>query len=375
MKILFTGGGTGGHIFPIVAIVREIKRLAKKEVRFFYIGPRDEMSQIFLSKEGIKIKTIMAGKFRRYFGLMSIVQNFIDIFLKFPIGFFQSFFLVFFSAPDIIFSIGGYGSLPVTLAGFLLKTPVFLQELDIVPGLANRISVKFASEIFVSFPVKEMSYFPVNKMISVGNPIRRELLGGSKETAKKIFNLTGKKATILIFGGSQGAKRLNNLIIRILPEILNEFELIHQCGEKNLREVSSKTNAILTKNKGLEVYYHLFPFLEEKELKQVYAAADLIISRAGSGSVFEIAAVGKPSILIPLPKSAQDHQIKNAYAYAKNGAAIVIEETNLSPLFFLEKLKYVIGQPKELEKMRIAANEFSKPKAAKVIASYILSMK
>jgi len=373
MKILFAGGGTGGHIFPLIAIVREIKKLTKEEVNFFYIGPKDEMFQSFLSREEVKIKIIWAGKFRRYLGLKSIFKNIIDIFLKFPVGFLQSFFYIFFSTPDLIFCLGGYGSLPVALAGSLLRTSVFLQELDVAPGLANRISAKFSSKIFVSFPVKEMAYFPTNKMISVGNPIRKELLEGSKEAAVKTFNLIGNKPIILLLGGSQGAQRLNNLVIQILPGILNNFEVIHQCGIKNLAEVNSQTKNILGENKGLEIYYHLFPFLEEEELKQAYAAADLIVGRAGSGSIFEIAAVGKPSILMPLPESAQDHQIKNAYAYAKNGAAIVIEEANLSPpLFLLEKLKHLMSEPKELEKMKTAAKEFSKPKAAMVIARYIL---
>lgn len=376
MKILFTGGGTGGHIFPIIAIVREIDRLKKEEVNFFYIGPKDKISQNLLSKEGIKVKTILAGKLRRYFDLKAVSQNIFDIFLKFPIGFFQSFFYIFFLAPDLIFSKGGYGSLPVTLAGFLLRTPIFLHESDITPGLANRVSAKFSSEIFISFTVKETEHFPVNKIISVGNPIRRELLTGSREMAKKNFNLTGEKPIILVFGGSQGAQRLNNLILQILPEILTEFELLHQAGTRNFKDVENSANLRLTNYEELKKYEHLFPFLEEEDLKHAYSACDLLISRAGSGSIFEISAVGKPSILIPLLESAQDHQIKNAYAYAKNGACIVIEEANLTPpLFFLEKLKYLMSQTKELEKMQRAAKEFSRPEAAIVIAKYILAIK
>jgi UDP-N-acetylglucosamine--N-acetylmuramyl-(pentapeptide) pyrophosphoryl-undecaprenol N-acetylglucosamine transferase len=373
-KILFAGGGTYGHVYPIIAIVREIKRLTNEEVNFFYIGPKDKIAQIFLSKEGVKVKAIMAGKFRRYFGPSAIIQNFFDIFLKFPIGFFQAFFYISFLSPDLIFSKGGYGSLPSSLSGFLLGTPVFLHESDIIPGLANRISAKFSSKIFVSFPAEE-NKFPSKKVISVGNPIRRELLGGSKETAKKIFNLTYEKPIILVFGGSQGARRLNNLIIQILPEILAEFELIHQSGPQNFKEVKNSADEQFIKNEGLKKYYHLFPFLEEEELKQAYAASDLIVSRAGSGSIFEISAQGKPSILIPLPESAQEHQAMNAAAYEKNGACLVIEEANLtSPRFFLEKLKNLLIQPGELEKMKKAAMEFSRPRAAEAIAEYILSL-
>lgn len=377
MKILFAGGGTGGHTFPIIAVVREIKRLvAKDEVSFAYIGPADDMTQIFLGKEGIDVKTIMAGKLRRYFGLKPLFQNIVDIFLRLPVGLFQAFFFILFSDVGLIFSAGGYGSLPVILAGFMLGKPVFLHELDIAPGLANRIGARFASGIFVSFPTNEMRY-PVNKMVHVGNPIRNDLLDGSRDEAKKIFNLSGGKPIIFIFGGSQGSRRINELIIKILPEILDKFELLHQTGPRNFEEVKNAADSKLTKERGyegLKKYYHPVPFLEE-DLKHAYAVCDLIISRAGSSSIFEIAALGKPSILIPLLESAQNHQVRNAYGYAKTGAAIVIEETNLSqPLFFLEKLKNLMSQSKELEGMSLAAKNFSSPDAAKKIAKYVLSM-
>ncbi len=375
MKILFTGGGTGGHIFPIIAVVREIKKLADEETSLFYLGPKDKRAETILLDEGIKVKTIMAGKLRRYFGLKAVIQNFLDIFLKFPGGFFQSLFCIFFLAPDVIFSKGGYGSLSVTLAGFLLRIPVFLHESDAVPGLANTISAKFSSKIFVSFSDDSIKYFPVSKTILVGNPIRQGLLGGSKETAKKIFNIIGEKPIILLLGGSQGAQRLNELILQVLPEILITFELLHQTGIQNFEEVNKSANIKLANDEELKKYYHLFSFLDEEQLKQAYNVSDLIISRAGSGTIFEISAQGKPSILIPLPESAQDHQAKNAYAYAKNGACRVIEEINLTaPHFFLEGLTYLMRQTKELERMRNAAKDFSMLQAARQIARYILGM-
>lgn len=369
MKILFTGGGSGGHIFPIIAIVREIRRIyPKKDLQFFYIGPRDDLAVILLSQEGIKVKTILAGKLRRYLNIESFFQNLIDIFFKIPIGSFQAFFYIFFLAPDLIFSKGGYGSIPAVISGWILQAPIFLHESDISPGLANRILSRFSFKILVSFPKTE--YFPPKKMIPVGNPIRREILEGSKEEARKLFKLTGEKPIILIFGGSQGAQRINDLVLQILPEILKKFEILHQCGEKNFQEVEAEANVTITEN--FKKYYHLFSFLKEEELKQAYGAGDLIISRAGSGSIFEIAGLGKASILIPLPEAAQKHQLKNAYAYAQSGASLVIEETNLTPNFFLEKLNYLFSHPEELEKMAKLAKKFSKIQAAKIIAEYII---
>ena len=369
MKILFTGGGTGGHIFPIVAISREIRKICPKEkIEFFFIGPRDDFGEILLSQEGIKVKTILAGKIRRYFDFKSFFENLIDIFIKIPLGILQAFFYLFFLAPDLIFSKGGFGSIPAVLSGKLLGVPIFLHESDAIPGMANRFLARFSLEIFVSFP--KTLYFPEEKMILVGNPIRREILEGSKEEAKEYFKLVGGKPLVLILGGSQGAQRINDKILEILPEILKNFELIHQGGEKNFSQVKEEAKVMIVKN--FEKYYHLFPFLKEEELKMAYAACDLIVSRAGAGTIFEIAALGKPAILIPLPEAAQDHQLKNAYTFAETGATKVLEEKNFTPHFFWERLRYLFSHPEELEKMIRAAKEFSKPNAARIIAGYIV---
>lgn len=368
MKILFTGGGTAGHLYPLIAIIREMKRIyPQKNLEFFYLGPKDPFTLELLLKEGIKVKTILTGKIRRYFSF----KNFIDIF-KIPIGIFQAFWHIFFLSPDLIFGKGGYGSFPVVLAGWFLWVPIFLHESDVKPGLANRILSKFALEIFLSFPIEISGpYFPSKKIISLGNPIRREILTGSKEKAKELFNLSGEKPLILILGGSQGAQRINDLILTILPDLLKSFEVIHQTGERNFKQVEAESQVVVSEE--LRKYYHPFPFLKEEELAQAYAASDLIISRGGAGSIFEIAAVGKPSILIPLPESAQNHQIKNSYTFAKFGACLVIEEANLTPHFFLERIKYLFSQPEKLEKMAKAAKKFSRPQSAKIIAEYLIA--
>ncbi len=411
MKILFTGGGTGGHIVPIIAITREIRRTypaplknkddgvyQKEDPQFFYIGPKDEFGSVLLSQEGIKVKQVLAGKIRRYHDWKSFFQNLLDVCFKIPLGILQSFFYIFFLSPDLIFSKGGFGSIPGVIAGKLLLVPIFLHESDIAPGMASKFVSRFALEVFVSFPRTE--YFPLKKMVLVGNPIRREVLEGSKEEAKNFFKLSPDKPVILILGGSQGAQRINDEILEILSELLKSFEVIHQCGENNFAQVKAEAKVMIGspsrvtakgeeenlfsspsqtlpdkswENKELEKFYHLFPFLKEPELRQALAAADLILSRAGSGSIFEIAAAGKPAILIPLPEAAQNHQVKNAYAYQESGACIVIEEANFTSHFFLERLKSLFSGQKELEKMQKAAREFAKPKAAKMLAEYIVS--
>lgn len=367
MKIVFTGGGTAGHIFPIIAIVREIKKAYPYGgFEFFYLGPKDKFAERFLSKEEIKVKRILAGKLRRYLSF----SNIIDVF-KFPIGMIQAFYHIFVISPDIIFSKGGYGSIPTCFIGRILMVPIFLHESDICPGLANKIVSKFSLEIFISFSINETEYFPDKKKLSVGNPIRNGILEGSEREASKIFKTTGEKPIILILGGSQGAQKINDVFLAVLPQILESFEVIHQTGESNFSQVEREANLVVIES--FKKYYHPVAFLNEKQLGDAYCLADLIISRAGAGSIFEISANKKPSILIPLATAAQNHQVRNAYAYAERGTALVIEETNFKPHFILERIKYLFARPKKLKEMSEKAKYFSRPDAARIVAEYLVT--
>jgi UDP-N-acetylglucosamine--N-acetylmuramyl-(pentapeptide) pyrophosphoryl-undecaprenol N-acetylglucosamine transferase len=368
MRIVFTGGGTGGHIFPIISIARELKRI-RPDFSFYFIGPRDDFGSFMLSKEGIKVKSIVSGKIRRYWTFKSFFQNIFDIF-KIIVGLIQSFFYLFFLFPDLIFSKGGYGSFPVSVLSYLFFTPVMLHESDVTPGLSNRIISKIALEIFSSFPVNETEFFPPEKVISVGNPVRKEIMKGSKEEAERIFDLKKGRPILLVLGGSQGSERINNLILNVLPQLLNDFQVIHQTGPKNFEEVRSESQVMI--NPSLNKYYHPHPFLEENKLKHALSACDMVLARAGSGTIFEIALCGKPSILVPLPESAQNHQVNNAYSYQEKGACLVIEERNLTANFFLERLKYITSSPEKMEKMSVSAKNFSRPRAAEIIAKYIM---
>lgn len=365
--IVFAGGGTGGHIVPIIAIAREIRKINPTLFTFAYLGPRDTFEDLLLSQEGITTHYIAAGKVRRYWGIGSFLQNLLDVFVKTPLGILQAFYHLFFLAPDVIVSKGGYGSLPVVLASRLFGIPLFLHESDIAPGLSNRIVAKFALEIFVSFP--NTLHVPAKNLILVGNPIRQEMLAGSKDVARDIFHLEEKKPLLLFLGGSQGSTPLNDMLLAILNDILNDFEIIHQTGTGTFSQVKKEARVVVQEDRWLR--YHPVSFLKEQELRHAFASADFVISRAGSGFIFEIAALGKPSILIPLPHAAQNHQAQNAYAYAKTGACIVMEEANLTPRFFLEKLRTLFEDPQEQDRMRVAALAFAKPNAARIIAHYV----
>jgi UDP-N-acetylglucosamine--N-acetylmuramyl-(pentapeptide) pyrophosphoryl-undecaprenol N-acetylglucosamine transferase len=365
MRILFTGGGTGGHIFPLVAIVREIRRIyPKKNLEFYYLGPKDELALVYLSQEDFIIKKIISGKLRRYFD----IQNFIDILFKIPLGVVQSFFYLLAIKPDLVFSKGGSGSIAVTWSARILRIPVFLHESDVVPGLSNQETSKWAKKVFISFPKTE--YFDPRGTTLTGNPIRKEILDGDKEKAGELFNLTFEKPVFLIIGGSQGAEAINDFVLRIFNDLLRSYEVIHVTGRENLKGETAEAQVI--EEKDLDRYYHAVGFLDEERMKHAYKAADLIISRSGSGSIFEIAAAGKPSILIPLPSAAGDHQSKNAYAYSEAGACTVIEQQNLTPNFFLENIELLFLHPEKLDEMRRAALTFAKPLAARAIAREIL---
>jgi len=365
MKILFTGGGTGGHIFPLVAIAREIRRIyPKKDLEFCYLGPKDELSTIYLAQEDFIVRQIMSGKIRRYFSW----ENFLDIFIKIPFGFLQSIFLLLKLKPSLVFSKGGSGSISVTMAARILKIPVFIHESDVAPGRSNQQTSKWAKKIFVSFPKTE--YFDADKITLVGNPIRSEILNGDERTAGELFNLTFTKPVLLIIGGSQGAEAINDFILLVINRLLEDYEVIHVCGRENLKQVEAEAQVVM--DKGLGKYYHLIGFLDQEKMSHAYRAADLIISRSGSGSIFEIAAVGKPSILIPLPGASFNHQAKNAYVYSESGAAMVFEQQNLTQNFFMDEMELLFLHPEKLESMKRSALSFSRPMAARAIAREIL---
>lgn len=368
MKIIFTGGGTGGHIYPIVAVIRELKKKYGAEAKLYYLGPKDRFCNVVLAKEGIKIHNVAAGKIRRYFDFLTLIQNMVDAVFRIPFGILQSFFWLFFINPDVVFSKGGYGSFPVVVSARFLGITVILHEADAMPGLAARKTAKYASVIFTSFP--QTRGFPPQKTVLTGNPIRRELLNGSKDEASRMLGLKNERPVILIMGGSQGARRINDKILDAMPELLKNYEVIHMVGPKNLNEVTRE--AKITVSADLFEHYHPLGFADEQALSHIYAAADLIISRAGSGSVFEIAAVKKPSILIPLPESAQNHQVKNAYGYAQTGAALVMEEENFTTHLFLEKIRDLLNLPEAIAAMAEAAAQFSRVNAGQTVADYIV---
>lgn len=365
MKIVFTTGGSGGHIYPVIAIIREIRRM-QPDSQIWFIGTKVSYGLKELKDLNVNVLTIQAGKFRRYITPKSLIQNFVDLF-RIPLGIIKSFFLLKKIKPDLVFGKGGYGSVPVILAANKLKIPIYIHESDTIPGKATKIGVKYASKIFTSFDKAQ----GINNSIIVGNPIRKELLKGDNKKAIEYFDLQNDKPIIFIVGGSQGAERINNLVLQVLTQLLEKYEIIHQCGKKSVNEVNG-TAQVMVKDEKLFKYYHAYGYFNEEQLRLAMNVSHLIVSRAGGGFIFEIAALGKPSILIPLPESAQNHQAKNAYEYGKNGAAIVMEPKNPTPRLLLQNITKVFSDPIKLSEMKKAAIAFSKIDSAEKIAQEIL---
>ena len=369
MKIIFTGGGTGGHFYPIIAITESIQKIAREkkfiapEMYFFAPAP---YNQGLLYDHDIQYKKVTAGKIRKYFSFL----NFTDFF-KTIWGVIGALLDVFDIYPDVVFSKGGYGSFPTVLAARLLRIPVFIHESDSVPGRVNKWAGKFAARIALSY--KEASpCFKDEKAAYTGQPVLEERLEPITNGAAEFFEFDEIIPAIFVVGGSQGAEIINNAILDILPDLVNGFQIIHQTGINNIEVMKESAEAVLLENPNKK-RYRPFGYLNGLEMRMAAGIASLVISRAGS-TIFEIASWQKPSIIIPIADSNENHQVKNAFAYAKAGACSVIEEENLKPHILLAEIKRIIEDKEISGKMKEGAKLFFKPGAADTIAHELLSI-
>lgn len=369
MKILFTGGGSGGHFYPILSVAQEIQKQSK-EYRLIppkmYFISNTPYNKALLFDNNIVFKQNYAGKKRLYFSVL----NYFDV-IKTGWGILTALWNVFNIYPDVIFSKGGYASFPVLVAARLLRIPVIIHESDAVPGRVNKFAARFAKRIAVSFD-EAGTYFPRDKVLVTGNPIRAEVAEPLKEGAYEFLKLDSEVPTLLILGGSLGAQKINDIVIDTLPELIEKYQIIHQTGKNNFNDVVSRADAVLFGNVH-KSRYKPFDYLNELALRMAAGVAGVVISRAGS-TIFEIASWGLPSILIPISESNGDHQRKNAYAYARAGAAVVLEETNVTPHILVSEIGGIMANKDKMAIMGKAAKSFSNLDAAKIIAKEILAI-
>ena len=318
-RIILTGGGTAGHVTPNIALLPRLKELGYD---IQYIGSYTGIEKELIEPFGIPYHGISSGKLRRYFS----VQNFTDPFRVLK-GFREAHKLIRQLKPDVIFSKGGFVSVPVVLAGKRCKVPVIIHESDMTPGLANKIAIPSAAKVCCNFP-ETLKSLPEGKAVLTGSPIRQELLSGNEIAAMDMCHFTSDKPVILVIGGSLGAVAVNNAVREALPELLKDFQIIHLCGKGKMDESL----------KDVEGYCQ-FEYIKN-ELRNLFALADIVISRAGANAICELLALHKPNLLIPLSANAsRGDQILNARSFERQGFSLVLEEEQLTKETLLNAVK------------------------------------
>lgn len=369
MKIILTGGGTGGHFYPLIAVAEELHRIIDEEniadTEIFYLSDSPYNEKV-LFEQRIIFKQVNAGKMR----LTPSFQSFVDI-IKLFFGLIQGFFTVFSIFPDVVFSKGGYASVPTVFAARILGIPIMIHESDSVPGRANKWAGKFARTVAVSYK-QEVDYFPKEKIIHTGQPIRHDLLIPTREGAHEFLKLNNDIPLLWVLGGSLGSQTINTTIEKALPYLLEKYQIVHQVGDKNFEDMKKLTDATLMNN-NFRNRYHIFGTLNPLSMKMLAGISDVVITRAGS-TLFEIAHWGLPSIVVPITHSNGNHQIKNAYNYSRSGACVVIEENNLSEQLLVFEINRIFDNKNIREEMSQAAKDFVVPKAAEKIAKEIISI-
>jgi len=358
IKVLITGGGTGGHIYPAIAVAQKLKQDIDIE-KIFYIGCKKNMEKDIVLAENIDFYSINVSGMPRIKS-MKLIKWFIEL------GFatIKSVFYISKLKPDVVFGTGGYVSGPVLLAAKILNIPFVIHDPDAYPGIVNKFMAKWASAVSISFEQAKSHLKSKNIMLN-GNPIRANFLRVSKDEALKELNLDNDKKTILIIGGSQGARNINNALLDAVPDLINQgFQIIHQTGVKNydkyIEELAQK-HPEMTNNPC----YIVKPFFNSMEIP--LNAADLAISRAGSLSISELNLCGLPSILVPYPYAAADHQRFNARAMEEANASIYLEDSECNSDKIFELILYIFNNPKKFEQMKNSNQKMAKPQATEAI--------
>ena len=371
MKIIFTGGGTGGHFYPLIAVAEAVnelvaeQRLLQPNLVYMSPTPFDEEA---LFHANITYTRTPAGKIRRYFAISNVIDFFRTIY-----GAIWSFFKLLSDVPDVVFSKGGYASVPTVLAAHWLGVPIVIHESDSKPGRANLMASKYAYRIAVTFE-SSIQYFPEKvrgKIALTGIPIRRALATPLPEGAAQELRLDMSVPTVLVIGGSLGSKRINETLMQALPQVLESANIIHQTGKNNFEETIS-TAKVIVENSAHKERYHAFPYLSLESMRMAAGAASLVVSRAGSTAITEIALWKKPAILIPIPESVSHDQRTNAYSYAHTGAAVVLEEENMTPNLLASEIRRITADPALMQSMAEHGKGFANPNAARLVAEELL---
>lgn len=372
-RILVTGGGTSGHISPALALIETIRQL-KPDAQFLYIGSKKGLERGLVEAAGIPFVPISTGKLRRYISPENLIDQF-----RIPVGLAQSLYQIKTWKPDVVLATGGYVTVPPVVAAGLNHIPVLIHEQTVQIGLANRINARFATRIALSWEGARHSLSPRAKEIAwvAGNPVRASIFGGDAATAIQHFSLSEENLpAIYITGGSLGARVINRAVEDCLPQLLEVARVIHQCGEQSAEKENDfdrLTRARLALPEQLQRRYALSKFIRH-ELRDVLALADLVIGRAGAGTVTEMCAVGKAALYIPLVPTGGDEQTKNAQMAVNAGAARILRQADCDGPNLLKTVEEMLRDAKDLRQMGEEARKLAKPAAARDIARAVLEL-
>jgi UDP-N-acetylglucosamine--N-acetylmuramyl-(pentapeptide) pyrophosphoryl-undecaprenol N-acetylglucosamine transferase len=373
MKILVTGGGTSGHISPALALIQTLREI-DSETQFLYVGSKNGLEKKLVGAIDVPFVSIQTGKMRRYISLENLIDQF-----RIPLGILQSVLHLSKFKPDVVLATGGYVAVPPVIAASLLKIPIITHEQTVQIGLANQINARFATKIALSWEsaLKALPQKFRGKAWVAGNPVRPSIFGGERGRIHEHFGLSNDDLPVIyITGGSLGARVINRAVEEVLGDLVGKARIIHQCGEQS-GEAETDYDRLVRAHKALpnelQGRYHVTKFVRD-ELRDVFAACELVVGRAGAGTVTELCAVGKAGLYIPLVPTGGDEQTKNAQMAVNAGAAKILKQSECNGQNLLAAISNLLADRKRLEEMGEAAKALAKPNAAREIAEVVLEL-
>ena len=370
MRVLVSGGGSGGHIYPALAIATQLREKYQAEIVF--LGSDDGLETMIVPAAGFRLATVKAGKLRRYVSWQTITGV-----LRVPMGMIQAIGIMRKFRPQVVFTSGGYVAVPAGLAARLNRVPLLMHQQDVPPNLSNKLVAPLATRISVAF-ADSLAYFPAHKTVQLGNPIRQAVLDVRQivpKEARKRLGFEEQEPLLLVTGGSQGARHLNQIVCEALPNLLAHCQVLQISGKELYSETQKlSNNSLIHFEEPLRKRYRLVAYLNE-EMPLALQAADLVLCRSGASTLSELAVMGKPSILVPLPPAiGSSPQEANAEMFERKAAAEVIKDHDLKPQELVERVKYILSSSTRLEAMAEASSSFAKPQATQDITAELVKI-
>jgi UDP-N-acetylglucosamine--N-acetylmuramyl-(pentapeptide) pyrophosphoryl-undecaprenol N-acetylglucosamine transferase len=370
MRVLVSGGGTGGHIYPALAVAMQLREEYQAEILF--LGSDDGLETEIVPAAGFRLATIKAGKLRRYISWETITGV-----MRVPVGMIEAINLVGQFRPGVAFTSGGYVAVPAGLAARFKRVPLLMHQQDVPPNLSNRLVAPLATRISVAF-ADSLTYFPARKTLQLGNPLRQAMLDVRQtppQEARRALGFERQEPLLLVTGGSQGARHLNQTVGKALPDLLAHCQVLQISGNALYNETHELCESVLAaQDEAVRRRYRLVAYLNE-EMPLALQAADLVLCRSGASTLSELAALGKPSILVPLPPAiGSSPQEANAEMFGRNQAARVMKDGDLKPQVLVENVTSILASSTLLEAMSNAASSFAKPQATQEIAAEIVKI-